>query len=367
MRPAAGNGRGPGRAGNGPPPAGSLDSLRRLLPDLRLSLPRWAARWTQPRLPEVAVLFDRNQFSVVRVLPGEKGGRPVLTHLVSRTLPPGSLVPRIDRPNLATPADVAGAVQRVLDQLPNRKKLARICVVIPDSSALVTLLTLRDLPGTTRQATDVIRWQVRKRVPFNLEDARISFQRFPLPDGSERVLVALALETVIVQYEQLMESLGLLPGLVDLSTLNLANLVDLELERAGENGVADVALLNLTPERLSLMVLRRRAPLFYRSKSLIHDLENEAEAATREVQRELASSVNYYRERLAGKKGSIGCAFLRSAPAGEQLERLIGEVLGVRPRRLNPAAHLQLPESANPADLDLAAPALGLLLARGMS
>ena len=354
----------PDRANGGAKAGGALAAVRRFVPALDIAVPDWARAWIRPRLPDVVLLFSHDRFTVIRVLAGEKGGRPVLTDLVSRALPAGSLVPRIDRPGVTAPVEVAREVGRVLDQLPDRAKMRRLSVVIPDSSALVVLLTLRELPRSPRQAAEVIRWQIRKRVPFRLEDARLRFQRFSLGDGSERVLVVAVREPVVAQFEQLVESLGLQPGLVDLSTLNLANLVDSAAEGA-DSGAGDLAVLNVTDERMSFMVLRGQVPLFYRSRSLLHQEATDAAAVRSQVQRELASSVTYYRERLAGKHGGLTRAVLRSALAGDGgLEAVIAEVLGVRPRPLDPAAGLQMSEPPAPDDLQRAAPALGLLLAR---
>ena len=337
-------------------PAASSLTLR--MPSIRVSLPEWAVRWTRPSLPDVAVQFSRDRFTVVRVVPGEKGAPPKLTHLVSRETERGTVSPKIDGPNVSAPADVARELGKVLDQLPERKKLTRISVLLPDSSAQVALLTQRELPRSPRQATEVIRWQVKKRVPFRVEDARLPFQRFALQDGSERVMVAVALESVIGQYEQIVSSLGLHAGMVGLSTLSLADLVGGKDENAG-----DRALINLTTERMTVMVLRDDVPLFYRSKSLIHDLREESERAHQEIQRELVSTVAYYRDRLAGKKGKITEARLRGpAVAGEPLVATIADVVGITPAPLDPLAGVDDAAKASADQVQRAAPALGLLL-----
>lgn len=354
----------PGHGKSSPPAGGLLAAARRFMPDLHTVLPERVQAYIRPRLPDVAVLFSHDRFTVVRVLAGEQGSRPVLTHLVSRALPVGSLVPRADRPGVTAPSEVAAELGRVLDQLPERAKMRHLSVVIPDSAAVVILLTLRELPRSQQQVTEVIRWQIRKRVPFRLEDARLRFQRFALGEGSERVLIAVVREAVVAQFEQMVESLGLQPGLVDLSTLNLANLA-VSTPEAAEPDVGDVAILNVTDERLSFMVLRGQVPLFYRSRSLLHCDATEGAAIRREVQRELASSVTYYRERLAGENRGLTHVVLRSAVAGDgRLEAAITEVLGVRPRPVDLTGGLQMSDPPDPDDLQRAAPALGVLLAR---
>ncbi|MFQ5720415.1 MAG: type IV pilus biogenesis protein PilM [Acidobacteriota bacterium] len=313
----------------------------------------------RPRFPGLVVLFSRDRFTLVQVTRADKGNRPTLTQLQTHALPTDGLIPRPDKPNLARPAEAALAVGRALERIPGRAKLGAISVILPDSSALVSLLTLRNLPRSSRQASEVIRWQVRNRVPFRLDDARIHFQRFGLDDGSERVLVAVARESVISQYEQMIASLGLQPGLVDLSTLNLANLV----LQTAEDSRGDLAVLNLTEDRLSVLILRERIPLFFRSKIRMHGMDVDPAAARREIQRELASSIAYYRERLAGSKTPVAHAYLRSVGADDgSIEAVMADTLGVRPQHLDPAASVDMSQPAAPDDLQRAAPALGVLV-----
>jgi hypothetical protein len=208
----------------------------------------------------------------------------------------------------------------------------------------------------------MIRWQIRKRVPFHLEEARLAVQRFPLSDGSERVVVALALDRVLEQYEQVMESLGLQSGLLDISTFNLVSVCP---EPAADG---DVAILNVAGEEFSILILREGIPLFYRSRPLLHDPARNQERGLKELHRELITSATYYKDRLAEGSAGIGAVFLRVAGGGDfSPGELVEATLGVKAARVHPGDRLALAaerEGEMAPLLEQAAPAVGLILGR---
>ncbi|NIV31953.1 MAG: hypothetical protein GWN58_21460, partial [Anaerolineae bacterium] len=175
-----------------------------------------------------ALLFQKDAVVLVQVERGARGGNHRLSHVSRLELAEGSIQPSLSEVNFRSPAETSARIGRLLDQMPQRKKLARISLVLPDACARVFLLDMQELPRSRRQAEHMIKWQVRKRVPFNLDDARMAVQRFPLPEGGERIAVVLGVERVLSQYEQIVTALGLRPGLLDLATFNMANLLFLD-------------------------------------------------------------------------------------------------------------------------------------------
>ena len=302
---------------------------------------------------------------LLQVERGARGALPELAHLTRHELPSGSLTPCLGEPNFKAPAEVSARIGRMLAALPNRKKLSRISLVLPDACARVIILDIEKLPTSRRQAEQMIRWQVRKRVPFTMDEARMAVQRFPLEQGGERVVVVLGLEKVLSQYEQVVAALGFQPGLVDLSTFNMANLLFLEANQRKVAEAGDVALLNVADEEFSILILRRGLPLFYRSKPLIHKSVEKPVECRRDIKRELISSSAYYRDRLEGSAAGIGQAWLRTAGSGGlMLDEEVQETLGVKPRRLDAARTVSMGTAAGSDLLEMAAPALGITAGR---
>jgi type IV pilus assembly protein PilM len=219
-------------------------------------------------------------------------------------------------------------------------------------------MTFPERPPNRRHLDEMVRFKVRKSVPFRLEEALISYQVLPGPGPELQVLVALMLKSVVEQYEQVIDAAGARAGRVEVSTLSLFNLCRRDMEKAS-GGERDVALLNRARGYFSLLIVRGERLLFYRSKSLPAE-EEATEAAEPVLNREIATSVSYYQEKLGGQE--IARTFVRDviSPPGARNGSLEALGLGsVVP--LDPTAGLELPPGAR---LDLAAgqrlaPALG--------
>ena len=69
-----------------------------------------------------------------------------------------------------------------------------------------------------------MRWQVRKSVPFPLEQAQVSWTR-AWPTRRADYVVTVARQDIVADYEQAVAAAGVQVGLVDLATFNLVNLV----------------------------------------------------------------------------------------------------------------------------------------------
>jgi Tfp pilus assembly PilM family ATPase len=364
----------PGRAGNGNGNGANGDAggaapggRKSFLPELNLRLPPWVSQRLRPRLPGLAVIFQKDSLVLVHMERGTRGAAPSLSHISQHKLPEGTLTPGLSEANFSAPAEASARLGRALDALPNRRKLNRISIVLADVCARVILLDLQAVPHSGRQAEQMIRWQVRKRVPFKLDEARMAIQRFPLAAGGERVAVVLGLERILGQYEQVVSALGLKPGLLDLATLNMANLCVLERENQAAADAGDVAILNVADEEFSIFILRDGIPLFYRSRPLLHDLARQPRECLGDVRRELITSSAYYRDRLGGAQGGIRRVWLRVAGQSSfPMEDAVKSTLGTTAERIHPQRLLPLEgmAAADPGLLELAAPALGITAGR---
>lgn len=305
-----------------------LARLKSVVEDLRhLDLERMAG--LRPSCPPVAVEIDRREIVLVRLQRGRRGN-PVLEAHQVRMVPDHSVGASIFRPNLGSPEEFVQKVRDLFEGTGTRP--GRVSLVLPDNLAKVSLITLPERPASRKQLLEIIRFKLRRSVPFRLEDSLISHQVLPSEGKELTVLVALMLRAVVEQYEQVLESIGARPGLVELCTLSLFNLC-----RAGMAKVADgrdVALLNCAYGYFALIIVRDGRLIFYRCKSLgLREDENQELDSV--MARELASSFSYYQEKLGGQ--GIGKIFLRSlALPPDEVAGLVdrvgfGEVVAVDP------------------------------------
>lgn len=239
------------------------------------------ARFFTPPRPDVAVEIAARHVAALRLRPGAPPG--VAAHAVE-PLPDGLVVPSMTAPNLADPAAVAAAVGRVLKEVGGARHAA---LVVPDSAARVSLVRFEQAPPE-RDLEAMLRWHVRKSVPFRMEDALLTWSPGGAPAGGGVEFVAVAAQrSVVREYEEACAAAGAHPGLVDLATLNLVNL-----ELAARGGSGDWLLVHLAADYLSMVIVRAGALIFFR-----HRGAGEAE--------ELADLVHqtamYYEDRLDGR------------------------------------------------------------------
>ena len=74
-------------------------------------------------------------------------------------------------------------------------------------------------PRRRAEAEPLLRWRLKKSMPFEAEETIISFMRQAPRDEGVDIVTALARLRIIREYEQLMESVGMAPGVVLSSTL----------------------------------------------------------------------------------------------------------------------------------------------------
>src|ERR1700677_2932259 len=151
---------------------------------------------------------------VVAARPGEAD-----QEIVSGFAPlrPGVLAAGLQTPNFSDRAAVAAALRQALDQI--SQKEGQVTVVIPDAAVRVLLLDFDVLPSKLSEALPIIRFRLRKLVPFEVEDAAVSYQVMPSKPGLVRAIVVVSPAAVMAEYESAVREAGYEPGVVLPSTL----------------------------------------------------------------------------------------------------------------------------------------------------
>ena len=142
---------------------------------------------------------------------------------VHRELPAGVVDPAPGRPNVQQPEALEQAVRDTLEELgPVRRP--DVAIILPDASSRLTVLDFDQLPSDTNERLGLIRWRLKKTVPFDIDEARISYRTWSTGKRTT-VLVAATPPEVVQQYETPFEHAGLWPGFVSLSALAALNLM----------------------------------------------------------------------------------------------------------------------------------------------
>src|SRR5574341_2003412 len=95
-------------------------------------------------------------------------GRLRLEHVDSEPLPSGAVEITPFKPNIVSLEETAEAVKALWMRC--RYREPRICLLLQDRSALTFHVTLEKPPSNRNECMDLIRFKLRKSVPFRIED-----------------------------------------------------------------------------------------------------------------------------------------------------------------------------------------------------
>jgi len=126
-------------------------------------------------------------------------------------LAPGCVVPDLVEANLRDRSRILESIRQTLDGLNSRSR--DVIAVLPDAAVRVVLLDFETLPTKRDEAEGVVRFRLKKSLPFDVDKAKISYHAQPATSGL-RVVAAVALTTVIEDYESIFREAGYAPGVV---------------------------------------------------------------------------------------------------------------------------------------------------------
>ena len=330
-----------------------LRSLRRFEPETLLHL--------RPAYPPVAVEIDRGDLTLVRVRAKDRA-KPHVEAFHRLAAAEAAIGGTIARPSFGAPAELAKRIHELFVQ--TGTKPGKVSIILPDNLAKISIVTLPERPRTRKQMDELLRFKLRRSVPFRLEDAVLASSELPGPGPETHVLVSVVLRSIVEQYEAAFAAAGCRPGLVDLCTPSLFNLLRRDLVLASGRG-SDAALLNCTRGYFTLIIVRSGQMVFFRCKSYARGEDADPAENLSVMTRELSSSISYYHEKLAGT--GIGTLFVRAVVPGlpdlaPVLERLdVPTVRAIEPGTiLDPTAVRRF----DAADFSRLAPALGAAAGR---
>jgi type IV pilus assembly protein PilM len=147
-----------------------------------------------------------------RVLAGRVSERgDVIEVCAAGELSPGSLVPDLIESNLRNREHVAGAIRETMGIVSGRSR--DVIAVLPDTAVRVALLDFETLPTNRQEAEGVVRFRLKKSLPFDVDKAAVSYHTQTSGTGV-RVIAAVALTSIIEDYESAFRDAGYAPGVV---------------------------------------------------------------------------------------------------------------------------------------------------------
>jgi type IV pilus assembly protein PilM len=174
-------------------------------------------------------------------------------------LEPGVLLVSPLKDNVVRPDELVARIRGLA--LPNgRPRRRTAALILPDYCARVAVLDFDAFPSEPQEQASLVRFRIKKSIPFDLESARLSYQVQSGGTGRKyQVVVAVAALEIIARYEAAFRTAGFEPGFVTTSSLAALPL-------AGDGGIR--ALAKLSGETLAVTVLEGESLRLVRSVEL---------------------------------------------------------------------------------------------------
>jgi len=137
-------------------------------------------------------------------------------------LPGGLLKAGAREPNIG---DIDGFAERLRELLaPLAGHEERVAVSLPDAVGRQLLTEVETSFKSHQEGVDILRWQLKTSLPAAPQDVQIDYQVLEQQEnGRYRILVALALRSIIEQYEEAFDRAGYQAVLLDFHSAHLYN------------------------------------------------------------------------------------------------------------------------------------------------
>jgi type IV pilus assembly protein PilM len=258
--------------------------------------------------PPPGMAFEVSEAGIAAARIGHK------TELDFHALKPGVLAISPLKENVLDADEFASAI-KALAATHTARKGKDAALILPDFSTRTTVLDFDTFPAEPEEQLALIRFRLKRSVPFDVESAATSYFAQPGAKRVDVVVVMTPLE-IVARFEAPFRAAGLNPGLVTTSSLAA-------LELAPEGGLTMVA--KLTGRSLTLLV-RNKSVL-----KLVRCLELPT-AELEDITAILVPTFVYMEDNLGGRAEKLLlCGF---GARSDEAERLFHEELAVEVEQL---------------------------------
>ena len=275
-----------------------------------------------PPLPALACEISDRHLALVRL--NTRDAREIAQFALA-ALPEGLVQPSLTTPILASPADFEGILKSTLGKA--EIKSNRLSLALPDAVFRVSIQSFDTFSGNENEKTDLLKWKLKKTLPFNIEEGRLAYWASKGADGKVVVLSACAYAPVLDQVEKVFEKAGIRIGCITLSSLAsmefLGHVDGAMLEKT-------ILFLNVRDRDISVVIVGNGILLFFRHNSYsFGDFSAIAESASGEwasrIYNEIHPCLMYYQDKYGASGVDAIYLCSSSAPEKEQLSKISRE------------------------------------------
>jgi type IV pilus assembly protein PilM len=215
------------------------------------------------------------------------------------------------------PEAVSRAIRAAMDRVaPSAREVA---LLVPDETARVFILEFDSFPENATLGLPIIRFRMRRMLPFDVESAAITYQVLSRDGETHRVLIAAMPGPVRAEYEAVVAGAGCAVGLLLPVALKALEMLD---------STEPVLSACLTRQTLTTAISSSSDLLLYRTL----DLPCVPEERIAELQRGIAVAAAYFEDKVKVRADRIYCTGLRGSDEfAACMEDLCLKVIHVNP------------------------------------
>src|ERR1700694_1168055 len=236
----------------------------------------------------------------------------------SRPPPEGALKPGMSGNNVQDATTLKSAINGALAAIGGNSR--DVIAVVPDASTRVLLLEFESLPAKSQEVEAVIRFRLKKSLPFDVEQAALSYEVRRVGQTIQ-VVAAVSPKEVLGEYEAVFRDAGYLPGVVLPSLLATLGLVE---------GQSPTLLLKVDPLSITVAAAER---LELRLVRTLDNPHGENVTAT-ELAEAGVSSLGFFEDTLGAQIEKI---FIGGAASIREVGPMLHEHTGARVEELAPS------------------------------
>ena len=214
-------------------------------------------RWLSA-MPHPSLVVEISSTHVAAAQWSKVGGH--LENHAVEPLPVGAVMASPVDANVIQPEAVRTALRKVLNRVPPRG--APLALLIPDPVVRVFILPFDMLPRRADEALPLLRWRLKKSVPFDVDETVVSWMRQTGKEGALEVVTAVARQRIVREYEDLVEPLDVKSRVILSSTLAALPLLS-------DSG--STMLVRMSGKTMTTVIARDNNLSIYRSTEMSSD------------------------------------------------------------------------------------------------
>jgi type IV pilus assembly protein PilM len=218
---------------------------------------RRVERWLSA-MPHPSLVVEISSTHVAAAQWSKAGGH--LENHAVEPLPVGAVMASPVDANVIQPEAVRTALRKVLNRVPPRG--APLALLIPDPVVRVFILPFETLPRRADEALPLLRWRLKKSVPFDVDETVVSWMRQTGKENALEVVTAVARQRIVREYEDLVEALDVKSRVILSSTLAALPLL-------GDSG--STLLVRMSGRTMTTVITRDNNLSIYRSTEMSSD------------------------------------------------------------------------------------------------